>query len=270
MDKDGQVRVLFLGAHPDDAEVFAGGILLRHCDRGSAVQVISVTDGRSGHHELPLEELIATRREEGKQAAKTAGAEFEAWDFPDGSLLPTLEVRSKIIHKMREFKPDLVLTHRTNDYHPDHRAVGLAVQDASYMVTVPKVCSEIPALRRDPVVAFMPDLFTRPNVLRPDAILDVSAEFPRLIETAACHKSQFFEWLAYHDGKLAEVPRDADSRLAWLESNFRDMHRQRQTHFRKHYPENAARFSECLEVFEISEYARQPDSDEMQKLFPSN
>lgn len=270
MDKHPHPRVLFLGAHPDDAEVFAGGLLLRHCQAGSAVRVVSVTDGRSGHHELPVEELIATRRAEGELAAKFAGAEFTAWDFPDGSLMPDLNVRARIIQEIRTFAPDLVLTHRTNDYHPDHRAVGQAVQDASYLVTVPKVCPETPALRDDPVVAFMADLFTRPNVMRPDAVIDITAEFPRLIQMAACHKSQFFEWLAYHDGQLEEVPAEDAARLEWLDANFRNFHRQRQAHFQKHYPEDSARFSACLEVFEVSEYARQPNSDEMSILFPGS
>ena len=262
-------RVLILGAHPDDAEVFAGGMLVRHCNRGSKVRVVSVTDGRSGHHEMPTQELIQTRRQEGERAAATAGAEFSLWDFHDGSLMPDMQVRSRIIREIREFEPDLILTHRTNDYHPDHRAVGLAVQDASYMVTVPKVCPDTAALRKDPIVAFMTDLFTRPNAMRPDVILDVTAEFTKLIQVAACHKSQFFEWLAYHDGVLAEVPEGADARQQWLQGEFSKLHESRQAHFIKQYPELEKLFSDRLEVFEVSEYARQPNACDMEKLFPS-
>ena len=124
MDNATTCRVLVLGAHPDDAEVSAGGLVVRHCLAGSSVRIISVTDGRSGHHEIPPESLVDVRRQEARAAGQRVGAEYETWDFPDGALQPTLEVRSAIIREIRSFAPDLVLTHRTNDYHPDHRYTG--------------------------------------------------------------------------------------------------------------------------------------------------
>ena len=82
--------------------------------------------------------------------------------IPDGALQATLELRQRVIREIRGFRPDLVLTHRTNDYHPDHRATGQVVQDASFLVRVPRIVPEVPVLQRDPVVAFMSDLFTKP------------------------------------------------------------------------------------------------------------
>ncbi len=154
-------RVLVLGAHPDDAEVSAGGLLWSHHSQGSLLRLISVTDGRSGHQSIPDAELIEIRRQEASQAGKLLGCDYLTWDFPDGYLETSLALRLQIIREIRTFRPDLILTHRTCDYHPDHRAVGQAVQDASYLVTVPKIAPEVPALARDPVVAYMPDLFTR-------------------------------------------------------------------------------------------------------------
>ena len=135
--------------------------------------MISVTDGGAGHHRLPRDELVGLRRREAEEAAAVIGATAETWDFPDGALQPTLAVREAIIREIRVFQPDLVLTHRTCDYHPDHRAVGQAVQDASYMVTVPLVLPATPHLRRDPVVAYMVDLFTKPCRFEPHALLDI-------------------------------------------------------------------------------------------------
>lgn len=265
-------RVLVLGAHPDDAEVFAGGLVVRHCRLGSDVKVVSVTDGRSGHHETPPEQLVAIRRREAAAAGKRVGAEYVTWDFPDGALEPSIEVRHAIIREIRTFQPDLVLTHRPCDYHPDHRAVGQAVQDASYLVTVPHVCSEVPALRQDPVVASMADLFTRPSKLRVDVLLDVSAEFDLVVQMAAQHESQFFQWLPYHDGQLSEVPQDAPGRHAWLSGWLGEFYSQRAEHFReeifsRHWSLDA---DLKIEAYEISEYAGKADDAQLSRLFPGN
>lgn len=263
-------RVLVLGAHPDDAEVFAGGLLVRHCRLGSAVRIVSVTDGRSGHHSIAPEELIQIRRQESLAAAERIGAEAVNLNFPDGALEPDLKLRAAIIKEIREFAPDLVLTHRPNDYHPDHRAVGVAVQDASYMVTVPHVASNIPALKQDPVVAYMCDLFTRPNPLRPDIVLDVSPEFDLAVQMSACHPSQFFEWLPYHDGVLASVPETAPARLEWLGQWFSKMHHARQQHFKQAIVARGLPLDAELkvEVYEISEYARELAAERRAALFP--
>ena len=263
-------RVLLLGAHPDDAEIFAGGLLVRHRERGSIVRMISVTNGQSGHHQTPPDELVHIRREEARKSGAVIGAEYLTWDFPDGSLQADLAVRSAIIREIRSFKPDLVLTHRPNDYHPDHRAVGQAVQDASYMVTVPHVCSDTPSLRYDPVVAYMSDLFTRPNKLRPDVVLDISVQFDTVLQMAACHHSQFFEWLPFHDGKLQDVPAAAEDKLEWLRGWLGEFFNRRWLHFSR---EIAGRLptsskSPLIEVYEISEYAGQLSEGDREKLFP--
>jgi LmbE family N-acetylglucosaminyl deacetylase len=263
--------VLVLGAHPDDAEVAAGGLLVRHRQLGSVVRIISVTDGRSGHHQTPPNELVRIRRDEARRSGELIGAEYITWDFPDGSLQADLNVRSAIIREIRAFKPELVLTHRTNDYHPDHRAVGQAVQDASYMVTVPHICPDVPALRSDPIVAYMSDLFTRPNSLRPDIVLDIADEFETVVRMAACHHSQFFEWLPYHDCKLHEVPESDEAKLAWLHSWLAHFVQRRSEHFHGEISQRIARSSlglPLIEVYEISEYAGKLSDELRARLFP--
>lgn len=263
-------RVLVLVAHPDDAEVGAGGFIVRHCRAGSRMRIASVTDGRGGHHAMEPDRLVEVRRAEARAAGERVGAEYETWHFHDGSLEPTLEVRHAIIRAIRGFAPDLVLTHRTNDYHPDHRAVGIAVQDASYLVTVPHVCPDTPALKRDPVVASMCDLFTRPNPLRPDVILDVTAELDVAVQMAACHASQFFEWLPYHDGVLDSVPTSADERFEWLMEWMRGLHHARRIHFQEELVRRKLPLDDAsaIEVFELSEYAGRADADHLRSLFP--
>lgn len=265
-------RLLILGAHPDDAEFHGGGLatIYRQLDR--TVKMVAVTDGSAGHHRRAPAELVELRRNEAARAGQVIGADYETWDFPDGKLQSTLDVRQRIIREIREFQPDLVLTHRTCDYHPDHRAVGQSVQDASYLVTVPHIVPEVAALRSDPVVALLPDLFTRPAPLRPDVIIDIREQMGAVSKMLACHASQVFEWLAYHDGIEETVPDNESERMAWVQSWFSAHILERANRIRA---ELTARRGddgagiEFIEMFEISEYARQPKLDEIRQLFPT-
>jgi N-acetylglucosamine malate deacetylase 1 len=266
-------RLLVLGAHPDDAEFHAGGLATIYRQRGRVVKLVSVTDGSSGHHFREPAELIDLRRAEAAAAGEVLGATYETWDFPDGRLEPTLEVRWRIIREIREFQPDLVLTHRTCDYHPDHRAVGQAVQDASYLVTVPHVVADVPALRRDPVVAYMPDLFTRPCPLRADVMIDVAEHLPTIAQMLACHRSQLFEWLAYHADVRDTIPEDEAAKRDWVQQWLQRHIAPRADRFRGALTEKLGEAEAAelayIEVFEISEYAAQPRAERLAELFPS-
>jgi LmbE family N-acetylglucosaminyl deacetylase len=273
MPHETPLRLLVLGAHPDDAEYHAGGLATVYRRLGHVVKLVSVTDGSSGHHVRPPEEMIGLRRAEAAAAGAVIGATYITWDFPDGTLEPNLDVRWRIIREIREFRPDLVLTHRTCDYHPDHRAVGQAVQDASYLVTVPNVLREVPALRRDPVVAYLPDLFTRPAPLRPDVVLDVADHLSTIARMLACHRTQLFEWLAYEEDILDTVPADEAGKQAWVEQ-WVDRHiAPRAERFRgeltKAIGKEQADALKFIELYEISEYARQPTNEQIARLFPT-
>lgn len=267
-------RILVLCAHPDDAEFHAGGLICMHRDLGHAVRIVSLTNGSAGHfdRELSFETLEQRRRDEAAAAGRTVGAEYVTWDIPDGRLEANLETRVRVIREIRRFAPDLVLTHRPNDYHPDHRATGQLVQDASYLVTVPRVAPDVPALRRDPVVASMVDLFTRPCPLRPDVVLDVAPYVDRIVRMLACHVSQVFEWLAYEDGQLDRVPQDEAGRLAWLRGWLESKIGDRADRFRRELVETYGpdRGAACrwVEAYEISEYASRLSDAERARLFP--
>lgn len=266
------LRMLVLGAHPDDAEFHAGGLITIYRQLGHFVKIVSVTNGAAGHHALSAQELAAVRKLEAQAVAGLTGVEFDVWDFPDGQLQPTLDVRYRIIREIRTFDPDLVLTHRTNDYHPDHRAVGQAVQDASYMVTVPLSVPDVPALRRDPVVAYMADLFTKPCPLEPDVVIDVSAQFDAIVAMLDCHRSQVYQWLPYNRGLLEEVPVEPAERLKWLAAWFAVRPRAIADRFREALVAaygDAGQTIEMAEAYEISEYAAELDADRRGRLFPT-
>ena len=266
-------RVLVLGAHPDDAEFFAGGLLHAHRNQGATLRIISVTNGQSGHHEMPSDALVARRRTEAARSGSLLQSDYVTWDYPDGSLQPTLDVRESIIREIRTFRPDLVLTHRPFDYHPDHRAVGQAVQDASYMVMVPKIVPGYPPPSQEPIVSYMVDLFSRPAPFRPDTVLDASHYLENVLDMLACHESQFFEWMPWIDRTAHTMPNmlgmsEAERTLA-LRNWLRDWYLER-TALRGHRFWNRAWGEQptLVEAYEISEYAGKPSRERLASLFP--
>ena len=90
-------RLLIIGAHPDDAEYHAGGLAEHLSSAWALREMVSVTDGGAGHFRRGADELIAARREESVAAGKIIDAEYESLGFPDGQLLPSVEVRHSII-----------------------------------------------------------------------------------------------------------------------------------------------------------------------------
>src|SRR5207302_1225189 len=182
------LRLLIIGAHPDDADYHAGGTAALYRAAGHAVKMVSLTNGNAGHHLHPGPELAS---------------------------------RLQVIRLIRAFRPDLVLTHRPNDYHPDHRYTSQVVQDAAYMVTVPAVAPDTPHLARDPVIAYLPDDFQKPYPFQPSVVVDIGNVFDRMVAMLHCHTSQFYEWLPFHDGYLDQVPAEENARLAWLAAGMR-------------------------------------------------
>lgn len=266
------LRLLILGAHPDDAEFHAGGLAAMYARRGHVVKMVSVTNGEAGHHEVSGPALTARRRAEAQAAAAVIGAQSEVWDHRDGRLEPTLEVRWQIVREIRTFRPDLVLTHRPNDYHPDHRAVGQAVQDASYLVTVPAIVPDAPILRRDPVVAYMPDRFTKPTPLEGHVVVDVGPYAEQIIDMLACHVSQVFEWLPFNRGEPEAVPATGEARRAWLREWRLNSLRPQADRYRAQliarYGAERGSAVDYAEAFEISEYAAPLDGEARRQLFP--
>ena len=140
------------------------------------------------------------------------------------------------------------------------------------MVTVPHVVPDVPALRRDPVVAYLPDLFRRPSPMRADVILDISDQMDTIAKMLACHRSQLFEWLAYHDGVLDTVPENESEKLAWVRAWVEPHILRRAERFLEdlvtRFGQVEGSATQFIEFFEISEYASQPDQQRLRELFP--
>jgi LmbE family N-acetylglucosaminyl deacetylase len=118
------MNVIAFGAHPDDCDVYGGGTAILWAALGHRVRFVSLTNGGAGHHMETPERLVERRRAEAREAGRRAGVDYVVLDHPDAQLQATLAVRDDVIRLIRAFDANVVLGHRPNDYHPDHRATG--------------------------------------------------------------------------------------------------------------------------------------------------
>jgi len=268
---ESQLRVLIIGAHPDDAES-SGGTAAKYTALGHKVKLVSLTNGCAGHQSMGGGPLAKRRTEEARQAGLVIGAEYQVLDNPDGELMPTLENRRQVIRLIREFKPDIVFSPRPNDYHPDHRYTAILVQDAAYMVTVPNIVPGTPHLEKNPVIMYVSDRFQKPNPFQPDVVVDITDVIEKKMDMLACHVSQMFEWLPYNQGILDQVPTGAKERRAWLGEMWKpfsagtaDLYREKLIEL---YGKEKAQKIKYAEAFENSEYGSKLDAESMKRLFP--
>ena len=207
------MRILMVGAHQDDSEFRCGGIAHKYVQLGHEVCFLSMTDGRGGHHIMTPEETVERRAKESAAVAEFLGIKYDVWDVHDCNLVADLATRKRLIRYIREYNPDLIICHRTNDYHADHRASGILVQDASYLLTVPNECPDVPAMRFMPVIMYYADNFNNPP-FRADVVIGTDEEIDIKLHIADLNKSQVYEWLPFNDNE--SVPEGEKERREWL------------------------------------------------------
>jgi LmbE family N-acetylglucosaminyl deacetylase len=264
------LRVIVIGAHPDDADLCAGGTAAQWAAMGHQVKFLSLTNGDAGHQNMGGGALAKRRRAEAEESARRLGIdEYEVLDNHDGELIPSLDVRLQVIRRIRQWKADVVITSRPNDYHPDHRNTGLVVQDAAYMVIVPNVASDTPPLEKNPVFLYCEDSFQKPNPFKPDIAVNIDPVAGLKVDGADAHVSQFYEWLPWTVQALDQVPADKTARKRWLTNWLQGaITPETKTSLEKWYGKETAAKIRNAEVFEICEYGRQPDESSIRKLFP--
>lgn len=209
-----QLKVLMIGAHLDDNDFEGGGTALKYIDAGHKVQFLSMCNGCGGHHENTPETIVKRRYNEAQNVAKVAGLKYDVWNINDCELTADLETRKRLVRYIREFNPDIIFSHRTNDYHADHRNAAMLVQDASYLLIVPNFCPEVPAMEEMPVIMYFRDPFKNPPFM-PDIVISIDDVIDKKYMMYDCHVSQVYEWLPYTHGELDKVPKDKKERLAW-------------------------------------------------------
>ncbi|HWB02444.1 MAG TPA: PIG-L family deacetylase [Verrucomicrobiales bacterium] len=267
------LRIICFGGHPDDCELQAGATAALWASQGHKVKFVSVTNGDIGHWRDAGGPLARRRKAEVEQCAKILGIETQVLDIHDGELMPTLENRRILTRLIREWKADIVIGHRPNDYHPDHRYTGVLMQDAAYMVTVPHFCPDTPILEKNPVFMYFPDRFQKPNPFKPDVIVDVGPAMEKKLDALAQLVSQFAEGGA--NGNASLMPSDPEGQKRRHQEVRETMAKRNQSladRFRSQladwYGKDKAGGIKYAEAFELCEYGAQPNKEELKRLFP--
>jgi len=274
-ENDGKLRIIVFGAHPDDAEFKAGGTAILWAKQGHHVKLVSVTNGDIGHWQMAGGLLAQRRTAEAARADQVLGAESEVLDIHDGELEPNLENRRTITRLIRQWKADVVIAHRPWDYHPDHRYVGVLVQDAAFMVTVPYFCPDTPRLMKNPVFLYSSDRFEKPYPFRADIAVAVDDVFDQKVDAIHELESQVYEGGASGSMEFVRgVPpaSQPELRKAWLRESWETRQRGEADRHRnalnKWYGPERGQSIKFAEAFEICEYGQQPSEAELRQLFP--
>ncbi|GIV17076.1 MAG: hypothetical protein KatS3mg022_2511 [Armatimonadota bacterium] len=277
MEKEVSMRyILAIGAHPDDVEGSVGGTLTLMRQRGDTVRFLSVTDGGKGHYRQEYAEnprlLVERRMAEAERAAARIGAEFRCLGTPDGGVYVTHETASSMIRAIRSFGepgrgPDLILVNRLNDYHRDHRVTAQLVLDAAYLLIVPTVCADTPALRKMPVIMYWHDDFTEPVPFRADVVVGIDHVMETKIDMLCSHESQFREWIPYTMG-MSPLPLTREQMREWVTAwMHRDARNAKAAGERCQPRIVPSGHYEFAEAFQVSEYGTQPTDEWLREMF---
>jgi LmbE family N-acetylglucosaminyl deacetylase len=271
--KDGTLRIICFGAHPDDCELKAGGVGAMWAAKGHKVKLVSVSNGDIGHWREAGGPLALRRTAEAAKSDAILGVTSQVLDIHDGEIMPTLEYRRIITRLIREWQADIVISPRPNDYHPDHRYTSVLVQDAAYMVTVPFFCPDVPALKSNPLFLYYSDGFQKPNPFTPDIAVSIDSVIEKKLDALDALVSQFYEGGA--NGSVALVPSEPakqDERRREVRSGMDRRSRGVANEYRaaliNWYGQEAGSQVKYAETFEICEYGGRPAKAQLKRLFP--
>lgn len=182
------MRVLAIGAHPDDVEILCGGTLAKCAARGDRVTIMIATNGNVGSPTLGKEEIARIRRREAEASAALIGADLIWMGYDDEFLFHDRETRMAFINAIRRANPDVMFVHGPNDYHPDHRISGEIAIDCRMPVTVPLIETEYPPMTK------IPHIFIMDNIgaigFEPEVYVDITDTFALRGRMLRSHASQ--------------------------------------------------------------------------------
>jgi len=263
-------KLLFIGAHPDDADFQCAALAHKIRRAGGEAVFVSCCNGDKGHQWMNSTQLATRRYGETQASAKVLGLnKYVVLGVPDCKAENTMEFHEDLIRLIRREAPNMVVTHRCSDYHADHRNVALAVRDAAYLIGVPLYCPDTPVPEMLPFIVYSGDNFTEPRPFRADLVCGDDDVLDTLLEAWACHESQEFEWLPpeYGFDPAVDIPPASDhaGRLAFLREKM--MPGRPTANGRRHRAEIDAAWGgkgpTYAEVFELCEYARKPVPQEI-------
>ena len=264
------MNIIVFGAHPDDCEIKAGGTAAKFVGEGHNVKFVSLTNGDHGHMSMQPGQIARRRLTEAKASSSVLGVTSEVLDIHDCHLIPDIANRERLVGIIREWKADLVISHRPYDYHPDHRNAGILLQDTAYLVMVPLFCKSVAPLRTNPIYMYLQDSFTYPEPFRPDVIVPIDDVYKKKIESLHQMASQLYEWLPWIGNVLDKVPGsdDQDRRRNFLEDFIRPLEIDMKEELIRRYGKACAAGIKKTEAFQLCEYGRQVSRQELHILFP--
>jgi N-acetylglucosamine malate deacetylase 1 len=192
------MRVLAVGAHPDDLEILCGGTLARYARDGHEVVMCHATRGDRGTLEYTSEEISRIRADEAKEAAEIAGAQHVSLELSDGEVNAADPAQRRlVVDLVREARPDVIITHSTGDYMPDHNEISTLVFNASFVSSLPLFESTRPYHSVVAPLYFMETVGGAD--FSPTEFVDVTETFETKVRMLEAHASQL-RWLKEHDG----------------------------------------------------------------------
>jgi LmbE family N-acetylglucosaminyl deacetylase len=183
------MRILAVGAHPDDLEVLCAGTLAKCAGRGDTVFMAVSTDGAGGSTTLAESEIVRIRQGEARASTAVIGAQSIWLGYPERRLYDNDQTRLRYIDLVRETRPDVIITHDPlHDYHPDHLATGQILWNIRVMVVQQNIVTQHPPAEQIPDLYFM-DTIAGINFV-PQIYVDISAAFEHKRQMLAAHQSQ--------------------------------------------------------------------------------
>jgi len=200
------MRILAVGAHPDDIELICAGTLAKCSKRGDKIFMSYLCKGDKGGYGISAQELTKIREKEAGRSAAVIGAEILGGFFPDLEFFVNEDTNRQVVELIRIAQPDVIITHAPNDYMMDHMHTSKLVVDASFTATLPNLKTEHPATRAIPPIFFMDTIGGTDFI--PTEFVDISDFIDIKEKMLLCHQSQA-RWLLEHDKiDYAEFMRD--------------------------------------------------------------
>src|SRR6478736_2362944 len=267
------LRIVAMGAHPDDAEQKFGGTGALFAAQGAKVKLVAMTNGDVGHFSQAGGPLAQRRKAEVEACHKQIGVDTEVLDIHDGELMPDLETRKKVANLIRAWDADIVLSHRPWDYHPDHRAVGKLAEDAAVVVAAPYFAPYTPPTKGNPIFLFSSDNFKKPYPFDPIIAVGFDDVAQKKWDCISALPSQFGDADSWQARYGRNVPADEAGRKAYLLDIVKQRNANEANQYRdllvKLYGEQKGRAIKYAETFELNQYGAAATADQLKQMFPT-
>ena len=267
------LNIIAFGAHPDDAELKTSGVAALWAANGHKVKLVAMTNGDIGHFSQAGGPLAQRRYKETQECARILGVTTDVMDIHDGELMPDLETRKRVARKIREWQADIVMGHRPYDYHPDHRYVGVLLNDAAVVVAAPFFVPDTPPTQGNPIFMHYSDGFEDPKPFSPDLVVDIDATADKKWGCVSAMPSQFADKDSWGGRYGRNVPEGDAERAAFILNNHKRRNEAVANQYRAKlielYGQERGSKVKYAEAFALNQYGRQVPVDDLKKMFPT-